>query len=116
LEILTGLIKLICSVFSQYKCSVSVEGEMSTLREIQAGLPQGSVLSPTLLNLYTNNAPQTHGVHLALFTDDACLYSTARKEGFIVRKLQGGLSSMETWYERWNIKINEDMTRDLFLS
>jgi hypothetical protein len=43
--------------------------------------------------------------------DDTCLYATNRKEGFTVRKLQRGLSSMETWCERWNIKINEDKSR-----
>jgi hypothetical protein len=36
--------------------------------------------------------PQTHGVHLALFADDTCLYATDRKEGFVVRKLQRGLN------------------------
>jgi hypothetical protein len=69
---------------------------MSAPREMQAGVPQGSVLSPTLFNLYINDAPQTHGVHLALFADDTCLYATDRKVGFVVRKLQRGLSSMET--------------------
>jgi hypothetical protein len=52
-----------------------------------------------------------HGVHLALFADDICLYATDRKVGFVVRKLQRGLSSMKTWCEPWNIKINEDKTR-----
>jgi hypothetical protein len=89
---------------------------MSTPREMQAGVPQGSVLSPTLYNMYINDAPQTHGVHLALFADDTCLYATDRKEGFIVRKLQRGLSSMETWCERWNIKINEDKTQGIYFS
>jgi hypothetical protein len=92
---------------------------MSTPREMQAGVPQGSVLSPTLFNrfnLYINDAPQTHGVHLALFAGDTCLYATDRqgKEGFIVRKLQHGLSSMETWCERWNIKMNEDKTQGVY--
>jgi hypothetical protein len=69
---------------------------MSTPREMQAVVPQGSVLSTTLFNLYINHAPrpQTHGVHLALFADDACLYATDRKEDFNVRKLQRGLRSM----------------------
>jgi retron-type reverse transcriptase len=40
------------SFLSQRKFRVSVEGEMSTPREMQAGVPQGSVLSPTLFNLY----------------------------------------------------------------
>jgi hypothetical protein len=53
--------------------------------------------------MYINDAPQTTGVYLALFADDACLYATDRKEGFVVRKLQRGLSSMQTWCERWNI-------------
>jgi hypothetical protein len=39
--------------------------------------------------------PQTPGAYLALFADDTCLYATDRKEGFVVRKLQRGLSSME---------------------
>jgi hypothetical protein len=43
-----SLIKLIGSFLSQRKFRVSVEGEMSTPRYMQAGVPQGSVLSPTL--------------------------------------------------------------------
>jgi hypothetical protein len=88
LEFSNSLTKLIGSFLSHRKFRVSVEGEMSTPREMQAGVPQGSVLSPTLFNLYINDAPQTHGVHLALCADDTCLYATDRKEGFVVRKLQ----------------------------
>jgi hypothetical protein len=108
------LTKLIGSFLSQRKFRVSAEGEMSTPREMQAGVPQGSVLSPTLFNLYINDAPQTHGVHLAQFSDDTYLYVTDRKEGFIVRKLQRDFSSMETWFERWNIKISKDKTQGVF--
>jgi hypothetical protein len=106
LEFSTSLIKLIGSFLSQRKFRVSVEGEMSTPRLMQVGEPQGSVLSPTIFNMFINDAPQTQGVQLALFADDTCLYASDRKEGFVVRKLQRGLSSMETWCERWNIKIN----------
>jgi hypothetical protein len=81
-----------------------------------AGVPQGSVLSPTLYNLYINDTPQTIGVHLALFADDTCLYATDRKEGYIVRKLQRGLDTLEVWCERWDIKINEDKTQAIYFS
>jgi hypothetical protein len=114
LEFSNSLIKLISSFLSQRKFSVSVEGEMSAPREMRVEVPQGSILSPTLYNIYMNDSPQTPGVYLALFADDTCLYATDREEGFVVRKLQRGLSSMKTWCERWNIKINEDKTqRDL---
>jgi hypothetical protein len=79
-------------------------------------VPQGSVLSPTLYNMYINNAPQTSGVYVALFADDTCLSATDRKEGFVVRKLQCGLNSMETWCECWDIKTNEDETQRIYFS
>jgi hypothetical protein len=108
LEFSTNLIKLVGSFLSQQKFSVSVEGEMSTPREMQAGVPQGSVLPPSLFIMYKIDAPppKTHGMHLALFAGDTRLYVTDRKDDFVVRKLHCGLSSMETCYESWNIKIN----------
>jgi SMC interacting uncharacterized protein involved in chromosome segregation len=50
LEFSINLIKLVSSILSQRKFSVSFEGEISTPRVMQAGVPQGSVLSPTLYN------------------------------------------------------------------
>jgi hypothetical protein len=91
-----SMIKLNSSFLSQSKFSVSVEGEMSTPREMQAGVSKNSVLSHTLYNMYINGVAQTPCVHLTLFADDTCLYVTNRKQGFAVRKLQRGLSSIET--------------------
>jgi hypothetical protein len=114
LEFPTNLIKLISSFLSQRKFRVSVEGQMSTAREMQAGVPQGFVLSPTLF--YINDTPRTPGVNLALFANDTCLYATERKEAYVIRKLQRGLDEIETWCERWNIKINEDKTQAIYFS
>jgi hypothetical protein len=47
----TRLIKIISSFLSQRQFRVSVEGEMSIPRDIKAGVPQVSVLSPILFNL-----------------------------------------------------------------
>jgi hypothetical protein len=58
----------------------------TTLRDIQAWVPQNSVPSPTLYNTY--DTPQTPGVYLGLFADDTCMYVTGRKEGYVLRKLQ----------------------------
>jgi hypothetical protein len=83
---------------------------------MEIGVPQVSVLSPTLYNFYINDTPQASNPHLALFADDTCLYATDRKEGYIVRKLQRGLDTLVAWCERWNIKINEDKTRAIYFS
>jgi hypothetical protein len=85
----SSLIKL-NSFLSHRKYRVTVEGEVSTPLNIRTGLPQGSVLSPTLHSLCINDKAQTLGVYLALFADDTCLYSTDREEGYVIRKLQRG--------------------------
>jgi hypothetical protein len=48
MEFSTNLIKLISSFLSQRTFRVLVEGEMSTSRDIKAGVPQYSVLSTAL--------------------------------------------------------------------
>jgi hypothetical protein len=80
----TRIIKLISSFLLQRKFRVSVECEMSMARCMQAGVPQGSILFPTLYN-------KIIGVNLALFVDDTCLYATERKECYVLRKVQRGL-------------------------
>jgi hypothetical protein len=76
LEFSTNFIKLIDSFLSRRKFSVSVEGEMSMSREMQAGGPQGSVLFPTVSNIYINNAPKTLvWVQFKTWPGLVCMYS-----------------------------------------
>jgi retron-type reverse transcriptase len=110
------LIKLINSYLINRKFRFSMEGEISTPRTMQAGVPQGSVLAPLLYNLYINDIPRTLGVHFGLFADDTCIYATDRNERYVIRKLQRGLNVIEIWCEHWNIKINEDKTRAVYFS
>jgi hypothetical protein len=104
LQFSISFIKFIGSFLSQRKFRISAEDEMFTSRSMQAGVPQGSVLSPTLYSLYINDTPQTPGVNLTLFADDTYLYATDRKEGYVLGKIQRELDSMTAWCKHWNIK------------
>jgi hypothetical protein len=101
---------------SQRKFRVSIEGKMLTPRDIQAEVPQGSILFSTLYSMYINDTPRIPYVYLGLFADDTCVYATDRKEVYVLRKLQRVFSAVETWCERWNTKINEDKPRAVYFS
>jgi hypothetical protein len=63
-----------------------------------------------------NDTPQIPGVYLGFFANDTCIYVTDRKESYVLRKMQRGLTAIETWYEHWNIKINKDKTQTIYFS
>jgi hypothetical protein len=101
LKFSTSLIKINSSFHPCRKFRVSVWGEISTPKDVRARMPQSSVVSPTLCSICIR--------HLYI-------YATDRKEGYVLRKLQRGLSAIETWYERWNIKIKEGKTLAIYFS
>jgi hypothetical protein len=111
-----SLIKLIASFLTNRTFKASVEGELSSPRKVAAGVPQGYVLAPILYSLYINDAPAAPGIHLALFADDICAYATEKHERRVLNKLQRGLTAVGSWFQRWNIRINEGKTKAIYFS
>jgi hypothetical protein len=108
LEFSTSLIKLIAFFLTD---KVLVEGEFSVSRKIQAGVAQGSVLTPLFYSLYINDALAAPGTDLALFVYDTFIYLTEKHECCVLCKLQQGLTAVNLWCECWNLKINEGKIR-----
>jgi hypothetical protein len=104
--------KLIASFPTERNFNCLVEGEFSTPRKIALGIPQGFLLAPILYSL----APVAPGTHLALFVDDVCIYAIEKHERHILRKLQRGLTVVNSWCERWNIKVNEAKSQANYFS
>jgi hypothetical protein len=57
-----------------------------------------------------------HLVSIYVFLLMTSVYMRHRKEGYVLRKLQRGLSAIETWCEHWNIKIIEGQTQVTYFS
>lgn len=68
-------------------------------RFVSVGLPQGSVLSPLLFNIYTadiHNIDPT--ISIIQYADDFCIYSDNRKLDSCTHKLNKALKQLEIWF------------------
>lgn len=100
------LIQTIQSYLSDRSFEVHHGSAISTTRLIEAGVPQGSILGPTLFNLFINDLPQTPQISLSLYADDTALVAQSLNGSLATKYLQTALDNLEEYYERWRIKIN----------
>ena len=72
---ITGkLLRWFEAYMSDRKQRVVVNGVESPLRNIDAGVPQGSILGPLLFILYMNDLVSSLDLEIKLYADDATLY------------------------------------------
>ena len=74
---------LIASFLSNRQPPVVLDGKSSQEYPVNAGVPQGSVLVPTLLLLYINDLPDDVICNIVIYADDTTLYSKCDWVGFI---------------------------------
>lgn len=100
------LVKLIHSFLQDRKFQVKVGGSTSTPRSIQAGVPQGAVLSPTLFNIYISDIPMIPEVEISQFADDTAILAWSHKTSAVINKLQRASKKLLSYFNRWRIRIN----------
>jgi hypothetical protein len=78
-----------------------------------AGTPQGSVLSPLLYVLFTNDFPHpfTNSITISQYADDTAFWYTGKNLKHIQKKLQEYINLIENWNKKWFIKINPSKTQ-----
>lgn len=86
--------------------------------EIPAGVPQGSLLSPHLFNMFINDIPKPKHCRLAIYADDTALYSSVMTPNLnsLITIIENGLKEIETFFNGWRIKINDSKTEAILFS
>jgi len=59
---------------------VVIEGEKSVIIKVESGVPQGSVLGPSLFLFYINGMPDNITSTVRLFADDTIAYLTVSSD------------------------------------
>ena len=105
----TGMIHLIADYLTNRNFEVQVQGKVSGRKEIKSGVPQGSILGPTLFNIYINDIP--HDNHhqnsaLYIFADDTLITGQSQRPELAVNQVQHNIQLMEEWLKKWRLAIN----------
>ena len=105
------LCRVIQNLLSNRRFYVELNNERSRWRLQKNGLPQGSVLSPSLFNIYTNDQPVQDGTRSFIYADDLCItaqYPTFPKVENIIEEALGNLTE---YYRNNSLRANPDKTQ-----
>lgn len=105
------LVKLIESLLQNRRFYVSLDGKKSHWRSQKNGLPQGSVLSPLLFNIYTNDQPILLSAKHFIYADDLAIAVQSRTFETVENLLENALSEMSTYYLKNFLRPNPTKTQ-----
>jgi len=110
-EIPPSLIKLIHSYLSNRTFTVQIQNSQSLTKQVKAGVPQGSVLAPTLFSLYLADLPKFNQTNTALYADDTAIFASSFHAQVATTQIQIHLTTLLLpYFDKWKLTINATKT------
>ena len=94
------------SYITDRKMRVTLGSCSSDELAVNCGVPQGTVLSPTLFNIMLNDLPYDENVKLVSYADDVTLTVVAGDLDAAVDQMQEYLNSLFEWFSNWHFTLN----------
>jgi len=104
------LLLLLKTFLENRSYSVHLNFSVSTPIFLQAGLPQGAVLSTTLFSLYIADLPTSPNTLLALYADDTAVLTQSWRPDTIHRRLTHASTLLLKYFSRWKLQVNTHKT------
>ena len=105
------------SFLSNRRLRVVLDGKSSQEYPVNAGAPQGSILSPTLFLLYINDVPDDVICDIVIYADDTTLYSKCDQASDLwqqfelASEIESDLRDTVDWGRRWLVNFNAGKTQ-----
>lgn len=101
---------------SDRKQKVICKSSASSLLEVSAGVPQGSVLGPLLFLIYINDIGENLESLTQMFADDTSLNYSNDNPREIQNVINRDLEAMNKWSQQWLMQFNPDKTEIMVFS
>ena len=94
-----------------------LDGKSSQEYPVNAGVPQGSILGPTLFLLYINDLPDHVICDIAIYADDTTLHSKCDQASDLwqqlelASELESDLQDTVDWGKKWLVDFNAGKTQ-----
>ena len=93
------------------KQRVVLNGQVSTWKNINPGVPQGSILGPLLFLIYINDLTEGLTTNAKLFADNTSLFSVVHDTQTSANDLSKDLEIINNWAFQWKMNFNPDPTK-----
>ena len=100
-----NILRWITNFLSNRRQRVVVNGKESSWESVLSGVPQGSVIGPSLFIIFINDMPDTVKSFIQMFADDAKVFTETATEHQRAQ-LQGDLEALLGWADRWQLAFN----------
>jgi len=93
-----------------------MSGSLSSPLELKLGVPQGSILGPTLFSIYINDLPLSlKKAEVDIYADDTTIWSSGDTCEEIQLKLQDTLDNAGKWFKANGMMPNTTKTKQLLI-
>ena len=99
---------MLSPIFCIRKQRVVLNGQHSSWTNVEAGVPQGSILGPLFFLIYINDLSDGLTANPKLFADDTSLFSVIHNINSTANDLNSDLMKISNWAFQWKMRFNPD--------